>query len=87
MTKGNETAPIEAGWGSHRSVIADALANCADHLTRLQRSLSSETASERRYFTTHARDLLHATRDLSRLGVDPESWTRVCVSQAAWSAA
>ena len=64
--------------GPHRSAIAEGLASCADYVGRLQRSLASEAAPDRHYFSMRARALYDTARDLLRLTEAVEHWLIVC---------
>jgi hypothetical protein len=74
MNANNGTDP----WGAYRHVIEDRLASCADYLSRLQRSLSGESAPDRHYFNDKAAQLLDAARDLVHAGQDVERWLGEC---------
>jgi hypothetical protein len=65
-------------WGPYRATMEDHLANCADYLSRLERSVAGTIAPDRYYFNDKARQLLLAARDLVRRGQDIERWVNGC---------
>jgi len=68
----------EDPWGPYRSTVTDGVANCADYLGRLERSLGGEAAPDRVYFAARAVSLFEAARDLVRLVQEVEGWLILC---------
>jgi hypothetical protein len=65
-------------WGPYRDHVEEGLANCADYLGRLQRSLAGEIAPDRHYFTTKAAALRDAAVSLLGRARDVERWLGSC---------
>ncbi len=72
------TGEVEDPWGQYRSTVTDCVANCADYLGRLERSLGGEAAPDRAYFAARAVSLFEAVRDLVRLVEEVEGWLILC---------
>lgn len=72
------TGEAEDPWGAYRSAVTDGVANCADFLGRLERSLGGGAAPDRAYFAARAVSLFDAARDLVRLVQEVEGWLILC---------
>lgn len=65
-------------WGPYRQTIVEGVVSCADFLGRLERSLTGEAATDRRYFSEKALRLQETSRWLARLVRDVEVWLHAC---------
>jgi hypothetical protein len=83
QTNNAKNAAIIDAWGPWRPMMVERLANCADYLGRLSRSLASEIAPDRLYFTAKSYALRDAVEQLVDGCHRVEHWLDECGEEFA----